>query len=119
MRDLHWLPIAKRIDYKIALTTFKVLSNDEPAYLHSLLKTAVHVRSLRSSDRHLLVKPFCKSVLASRAFSCFAPTLWNNLPNSLRNCVSRVPGIDPISVDAFKRRLKTFLFNAAYNGRNT
>jgi hypothetical protein len=35
LKDLHWLPVTQRIDYKIALITRKVLSNGQPSYLHS------------------------------------------------------------------------------------
>ena len=35
---LHWLPIHQRIDYKMALLTFKVRSTSTPSYLHRLLQ---------------------------------------------------------------------------------
>jgi len=33
LRELHWLPIPQRIDYKIAIMAFKILTSDQPAYL--------------------------------------------------------------------------------------
>jgi hypothetical protein len=36
LADLHWLPIAARIDYKIALLTFKSLVSRQPSYLCEL-----------------------------------------------------------------------------------
>ena len=116
MFDLHWLPVSKRIDFKVALTTFKVLTTNEPKYLRSLLKLSVPVRSLRSSDKHTLVVPLCKSALSSRAFSCYAPKLWNSLPQPIRDCITHVPGSDNYcKLSVFKSRLKTFLFNTAYD----
>ena len=47
LKELHWLPIRFRIDYKIALITYKVLHGDGPAYLRELLVTTQHQRSLR------------------------------------------------------------------------
>ncbi|XP_068716843.1 uncharacterized protein [Montipora capricornis] len=37
MKDLHWLPIKKRIEYKILVLTFKCVHNLAPAYLTELL----------------------------------------------------------------------------------
>jgi len=37
LNTLHWLPIQQRIDYKVALLTFKVRSMSTPSYLHRLL----------------------------------------------------------------------------------
>jgi len=60
---------------------------------------------LRSASRGLLVVPHQRlSSYGRRAFSVASPTIWNWLPDSLR---------DPaISRDSFKRSLKTFLFSA-------
>ena len=41
--DLHWLPIAKRIPYKIALMVYKAHTHQSPQYLQELLNT---IRSL-------------------------------------------------------------------------
>ena len=37
LKDLHWLPVRFRINYKIAVTTFKVLTTNHPAYLREVL----------------------------------------------------------------------------------
>jgi hypothetical protein len=114
-KDLHWLPIKQRIDYKIALTTFKSLSNPDPIFLRSLLTTEVPVRSLRSSDHGIKLRiPFCKTELASRSFSVYAPKLWNSLPKPLRDLVNLDSGSQPTHLIHFKSCLKTLFFNAAY-----
>ena len=80
LQSLHWLPIQFRIDYKISLLTYKILSTGEPSYLFDMLSFHVPARSLRSSaDGPRLEIPYCKTVLASRAFSIYAPRLWNGL----------------------------------------
>ena len=53
LRD--WLPVAQRINYKVALTTFKVLTVNQPAYLRSLLHVLTLTRSLRSSSKGVLL----------------------------------------------------------------
>ena len=42
--DLHWLPIAFRIDFKIALLTYRNLHHLAPRYLSSLLSLPVSSR---------------------------------------------------------------------------
>ena len=105
LQSLHWLPIKHRINFKISLLTFKTLQTGQPAYLNSLLSKASPSRTLRSNQGPLLVVPRVKTVTGSRAFCSCAPSLWNNLPLSLRT-------ID--SVPRFKKHLKTHLFGLAY-----
>jgi len=50
--DLHWLPIHKRIKFKVA--ALKVLSTQQPAYLYNLISHHQPSRSLRSSSESLL-----------------------------------------------------------------
>ena len=60
---------------------------------------------LRSASRHQVVVPgprYNTSTFGRRAFSVAGPTVWNSLPDKLR---------DPsLSIDSFRRQLKTFLF---------
>ena len=117
LRELHWLPVANRVDYKVALLTFKALTCHQPDYLHSLLLPYQPARSLRSSSGHLLTVPPTISVLASKAFSSYAPRLWNRLPQSIRvmaftptSSVTQPPSPHPY-LAPFKTALKTFLFD--------
>ena len=117
LRHLHWLPVTKRIDYKVALLTFKTLSCRQPGYLTSLLQPLSYNRSLRSSNQHLLSVPLAKTTFHSRAFSVYAPRLWNNLPLSLRILASTdsfdtTPQNFSSNLSLFKNGLKTFLFDS-------
>ena len=47
---LHWLPIAKRIKFKILLLTFKALHEQSPIYIKDLVTRYFPTRSLRSSS---------------------------------------------------------------------
>ena len=102
LKKLHWLPIEQRIQFKIAVLTFKTLQLNSPSYLSDLLKYKKSERNLRSNDKNYLSVPFVNSVLGERAFSYTAPSLWNSLPDSLRTCTS---------LASFRRDLKTYLFS--------
>ena len=54
LRELHWLPVQQRLQYKIALLTFKALNDMAPAYLSELLIKYTPTRTLRSSSKNLL-----------------------------------------------------------------
>jgi len=45
LRTLHWLPVQQRIDYKVALLTFKVRSTSMPLYLQLLIQDREHGRN--------------------------------------------------------------------------
>ena len=49
LRELHWLPVAERIHFKILLLTFKSLNGMAPFYLNELLSPYIPSRTLRSS----------------------------------------------------------------------
>ena len=105
LKQLHWLPVQQRIIFKIALVTFNVQTFEQPSYLHSLLDNYTPSRNLRSEGQHLLCIPFRKSAAARRSFCFAAPTIWNSLKSSTR---------DATSIGTFKTRLKTELFNSAF-----
>ena len=103
LRQLHWLPVEKRVSYKVLLLTFKSLHGLAPEYLAELLKWyEPEAYNLRSGTQHLLVQPSWNlKTVGYRRFAVAGPYLWNRLPLKLRQ-------ISDIS--AFKRDLKTHLF---------
>ena len=107
MRDLHWLPIRARINFKVLLLTFKALHGLAPQYLQSLLSAKTSRYNLRGSNTLLLTMPSVKSkaTLGDRAFAIAALSLWNSLPSELRSITC---------LTSFKAHLKTFLFRHAY-----
>jgi hypothetical protein len=103
LRDLHWLPVAQRIEYKVALITHKVLSTGQPQYLRNLATEYKPTRQLRSEGQRLLAKPTgLSSALASRCFTRASETVWNSLPEPVRKSET---------VHCFKKKLKTHLFS--------
>ena len=80
LRNLHWLPIKLRIQYKILLITFKALHNLAPIYIQELISIKQSTNySLRSNQSLFLAVPVSRSykTLGDRAFSYFSPYLWN------------------------------------------
>jgi len=105
-RDLHWLPVSHRINFKLCLLTWKTLHTARPPYLSELITHYLPPRALRSSNTYLLVRPTSiTSNFTSRAFSVSAPSTWNSLPTHIRS-------VDKLST--FKRQLKSHLFQSAF-----
>ena len=57
LESLHWLPVDKRIQFKILLLTFKALNGTAPKYITELLRYYTPVRTLRSQSQLLLQVP--------------------------------------------------------------
>mgnify|MGYP003417234206 FL=1 len=100
LRDLHWLPVRYRINFKTTVLTYKAQTSAAPLYLSSLISSYSPSRALRSTSQNLLTVPRCKTVFSSRGFRIAAPTLWNALPDSVTSSTN---------VETFKRWLKTVL----------
>ena len=90
------------------LMTYKAKVSKTPDYLHKLLsdRTTSSSMSLRSSSRTLLCPKLTRTNYGDRAFSASAPRIWNELPANFNFS-------DNLNI--FEKRLKTFLFNCAYN----
>ena len=102
LSNLHWLPVEKRITYKVLLIVFKCLNGLSPQYLSELLIEYKPTRTLRSCSKKLLVVPRVNTKrYGERAFSVIGPRLWNSLPQNLR---------DITNLEHFKKNLKTYLF---------
>ncbi len=79
--SLHWLPVAARIQFKTLMLTYRTTTGSAPTYFHSLLRTYIPSRSLRSaSERRLVVPSQRGSKSLSRTFSFTVPGWWNDLP---------------------------------------
>ena len=104
--DLHWLPVAQRIVYKILVLTYKSISEDAPQYLQDAVKEKKNSRTLRSSSQRKLDVPKYKlKTYGMRSFHVASAVEWNALPNYIRNADS---------IYSFKKHLKTHLFKSAY-----
>ena len=105
LRDLHWLPIAQRIQFKVLTLMHGAVKNRTPRYLSDRIVTHAPSRSLRSATKSLVAVPRINlERYGRRSFSYAGPSLWNALPLGLR--IQQDP-------DRFRRDLKTHLFNVA------
>ena len=105
--ELHWLDVPERVTYKMGVMMYRCLHGQAPCYLADHFTTSSNVASrlrLRSAHRHQLIVPRCRLNTYGRwAFSIAGLTLWNSLPDELR---------DPAcGSDSFKQFLKTILFS--------
>ena len=106
--SLHWLRIAERIRFKVAVLAHRSINGVPPSYLHGLVRLSQAERPglcSASSDRVML--PRTRSLIGNRAFPVSDPEVWNNLPPH----VIYVPNLS-----IFCPHLKTFLFSISYAG---
>ena len=109
LRLLHWLPVQKRLDFKIACLVFKSLNNLSQSYIQDLIEIYKPTRTLRSSASISLKTPIPPNAFVGRAFPFNAPKIWNNLSHGTRSCTS---------LQSFKKCLKTeFLSLTLYSVR--
>ena len=106
LRDLHWLPVRQRVEFKIASLTYRIRSSSPPSYLSSLIADHAPSRNLRSPDMHLLQTPRVRTVISTRAFSSSAPKIWNGLPVDVQMSETLL---------SFRHKLKTFYFAQAFD----
>ena len=92
---LHWLPVEKRIVFKILVLVFKIIHGLAPKILCDLL-------SFRCENTLTLNLIYLNSNYGRQSFSYAAPRYWNALPIDLRFSNT---------LDTFKRNTKTYLFN--------
>ena len=107
LENLNWLPIRRRIEYKMLLITYKAIHGIGPEYISDLVDSYEPTVSLRSAkDRYLLQEHGSKlKTGGDRAFQYAAPALWNKLPYDVRSSPS---------LASFKSRLKTHFYRMEY-----
>ena len=105
LRQLHWLPVHLRVDFKLCTLMHAVHTGQCPTYLAGTVHAAADNPTrigLRSADTALYRKPRCDSALGERAFSYAGPLAWNALPPALHGIHDR---------KQFRKALKTFYFD--------
>src|SRR5208282_2048899 len=107
LAKMHWLPIQYRIQFKLALLTFKVMTTQTPDYLTELVRRYEPTRQLRSCSRNLLEQNRVKLQFTNCAFRHSAPIVWNSLPQTVISDLT-------VSLHTFKSRLRTELYSRAF-----
>jgi hypothetical protein len=108
--DLHWLRVAERIRFKVAVMVFKSLHGSSPCYLNTFVpcSSASGRTGLRSAASHRLLVPRCRlSTVGARSFPVAGANVWNSLSSHV---------VSAPSLSVFRSRLKTFLFSSSYCG---
>ena len=105
--ELHWLSVPHRVKIKLGTMKFRCLRHSVPRYLSDFCTPVANVAArsqLQSARHHLVVVPcYNRSMYGRRAFSVAGLMTWNSLTDSLH---------DPsLSIDSFRRHIKTFLFS--------
>ncbi len=103
LKKVHWLPVSKRIIFKVHLLTFKYKNGIGPTYLSDLRVSHGSGHSPRSETSGLLRISHTKQVtyIGTRHFPKAAPTLWNSIPAQIRNNTS---------IRSFKNQIKGAVF---------
>jgi len=102
--------VPERITFRLAVLAYRCQHNTAPRYLTAQLQQASNVgyrQRLCSSSSAMLDVPRTEHVtIGGRAFSSTAAHVWNSLPTAVQSSES---------LDIFRRRLKTELFERSYD----
>ena len=105
LNELHWLPVASRIHFKIATLTHKILSTGTPSYLPSLLSHYKPTRQLRSSSS---ISSYNHPPKLNSTLLHFTQLhLWSGIACRLPADIRSSP-----SFQTFKKMLKTHYFRS-------
>ena len=101
LRELHWLPVKYRLRFKVNTFTYKVLNGLAPIYMSDIVLKHQPTRSLRSTEKSLIVVPVLRTA-TERCFSRHAAILWNDLPENIKQLNT---------LSSFKKHLKHIFLN--------
>ena len=105
LHELHWLPVARRVDLKILVLVHKAMHDKSPLYLCELVRPYQPARTLRSAGSNSLEVKRTRIKPGDSSLAVAAVSLWNALPNYITTC-------DTLAI--FKCRLKTHFFRIVY-----
>ena len=100
LKDLHWLKVNERIQFKILCIVHKCLNGLAPTDLSA---TLIRSKSDRTAKLNI---PAYRSRYSERSFAVAGPKLWNMLPRDI--CIIT-------DFNEFKKKLKTYLFKRSYH----
>ena len=84
MCELHWLPVRKRVYYKLLLLTYNTFNVSAPEYLVNQLQDYCPTRTLRSGDQNLLSVKRTRIKIGDSSFAVGASILLNALPCQIK-----------------------------------
>ena len=110
LRELHWLRVNERVEFKLCLMVYKALNCMAPRCLSDLcVLDSVQRRPLRSAatsvNKLTELNRSNTTGFYERAFAVAGPVHWNRLPVSLR---------ENQSLMSFRTKMKTELFSRSF-----
>jgi len=109
LKELHWLPVTYRTQYKVALPRFTVHDDRcSPMCLSEYVQPAssntAHQR-VHSASSPDFIYLRTRTKFGDRTFCVASPTVWDSVPESVRS---------PETLASFERSHKTYLFNISF-----
>jgi len=104
LRGLHWLRSPERIDFMLAVLTYRCLHGLAPRYISDYMQSVAVSNRRRfrsSSSSQLVIRRTRLSTVGDRVFPVAAGRLWNILPPDVTSAST---------LTVFRNRLKTYLF---------
>jgi hypothetical protein len=99
---LHWLRVAERIRFKMAVMAYRSIHGLPPYYLHGFLPYQAGSLGFRSASSQRLIVPRTRlSSVGDRSFPVAGAEVWNDLPSHV---------ISAPSLSIFRNRLRTYLY---------
>jgi len=109
LRQLHWLSVPERVEFKLSVLTCRCLHGLGPDYFSSDFLRVSDLRPrqrLRSASTGALIVPATRhSTLGDQVFPVIAARLWNSLPGNITTAAYLL---------TFRHKLKTFLLCQPY-----
>ena len=81
---LHWLRVARRIEFKLLVFTYRAVHGEAPKYLCNLVCPYTPRRVLRSANNNMLTVQWTHVKAGFCSFTVAAATLWNTLPIDIK-----------------------------------
>jgi len=91
LRQLHWLPIEARIQFKLCLLMHLIHSGRCPSYISVTVQLVADHASpigLRSASTSQYILPRLRTIFGEHAFSFSGPKTWNSLSDRFHLIVS-------------------------------
>ena len=103
-KKINWLSMSDRRTLNGLSLLFKIINGQAPDYLKDMFTfiSEISDRSTRSYPNNIWIPNEHMSAIHRKSFRFSIPQIWNNLPESIKNCKS---------LHTFKKHIKTSLLN--------
>ena len=83
-RSINWLPTKERVHRCKKAITFKFVNKKCPFYLNEIFEFTPHCRIDTRNSLAKLKDPFGKTNTGQKTLLYISPSLWNNLPKTIK-----------------------------------